>query len=187
MIRRAPMGYICRPLDYGIGSTEANNFIQCVDDQEPQIHELWCLVLDKIICEVHPTAQVEVTAGTVGEFETDYLAENGRRIQIIGQISVNDSVQFLGVPNQGGGSGLALICNLQAHVEATGWGSGNYSNQDWGGSIFDAHSMTDVAWGASVNPRLAYFPRSPVNPRVSQSRVHNKFLCRRHQERLWLH
>ena len=65
-------------------------------------------------------AQVEVTAGTVGEFVTDYLAENGCIIQIIGQLSVNDSVQFLSVPDQGRGSGLLFICNLMDRIEAIG-------------------------------------------------------------------
>ena len=39
----------------------------------------------------YPTARVEVPDGTVGEFVTDYLTENGRQTLIIGQLSVNDS------------------------------------------------------------------------------------------------
>ena len=79
--------------------------------------------------KVHPTVQVEVTAGTVGEFLTDYLYENGHIIHIITNISVNDSVRFLGLTNQGGESVLPFICNLQIHVEAAGWGIENFSNQ----------------------------------------------------------
>ena len=56
--------------------------------------------MDGIIHDVHPTAQVEVPARTVEEFVNDYLAENGRRIQIIEQISINNSIQFLGVTAQ---------------------------------------------------------------------------------------
>ena len=58
--------------------------------------------------KVHSTAQIEVADGTVGEFVTDYLDENVRRIQIIEQLSVNDSVQFWGVLNQGRGGWIAV-------------------------------------------------------------------------------
>ena len=82
----------------------------------------------------------------------DYLAENGRRIEIIGQLSVNDSVQFLGLSDQAWVTRMRYICNLQALVGATWWGSGKYSNQVWGGSMFDAYIITNVVWGASVDP-----------------------------------
>ena len=102
MIMHAPMGNICRPLDYGSGGTEAIVFIQCINGQEPQIHELWCLSLDGIRCEVRPTARAEVTARTVGEFVTYYLTENGHQIEMFGQIFVNDSVQFWDCPTKPG-------------------------------------------------------------------------------------
>ena len=86
------MGYIRWTLNPGSGSIKDTAFIQCVDVQESQIHELWCLGLDNITREVHPTAQLEVVTGTVGEFVTNYVSENGRRNQIIGKLSVNDSI-----------------------------------------------------------------------------------------------
>ena len=119
------------------------------------IHELWCLGLDGTIHKVHTTSHVEVTSGTVGEFVINQLAENGRRIKIIRQLSVNNSVQFLDLSDQSWGSGLPFIFNLLYHVEATGWGGGNYLNQKWGGRVNDANSITNVAWGASVDPRPA--------------------------------
>ena len=70
------MGSIRKPSNPGSGSTEDTAFIQCVDGKEPHIHELWCLSLDKITREVHPTAQVEDIYGTAGEFVTDYFAKN---------------------------------------------------------------------------------------------------------------
>ena len=82
----------------------------------------------------------------------DYLAENGRIILIIGQLSINDSVQFLGVPNHSGGSGLPFICILKDLIEATGWGSGHTYNHKWGGSRFGPYSVNNVALGASVDP-----------------------------------
>ena len=88
------------PSNTGSGSIEDTAFIQCVDGQETHIHHFWCLGLDNISREVHPVAPVEFIDGPVGEFVTDYLAKNGRIIQIIGQLSVNGSVKILGVPNQ---------------------------------------------------------------------------------------
>ena len=161
------MGFVHRHSNPGSGSTEYTAFIQCVDCQEPQIHELWCLVLGNITSEVHPTAQVEVIDGTIEEFVTDYLAKNGRKIQIIRKLSVNDSVQLLGVIAQSWGGLFPFIFNLKAPVEATGWVIGNYYNQYWGGRISDAHSITHIAWGASVDAIPANLSRIPVNPRAA--------------------
>ena len=55
---------ICETLNPGSGITEDTDFIQCVDGQDPQIHELWCLGLDYTSRKVHPTAQVEVITVT---------------------------------------------------------------------------------------------------------------------------
>ena len=52
------MGNIHRPLNHGVGGTKATAFIQYINGQEPQIYELWCLGLDGIRREVHPTARV---------------------------------------------------------------------------------------------------------------------------------
>ena len=114
---------IHRPSDFGIGGTEATAFIQYINGHETHIHELSCLGLDGLSQKVHPTAHVEVPAGTVGDFVTNYLDENGCQIKIIGQLSVNDSVQFLGLSDQAWGSGLLFVANLLAHVESTGWES----------------------------------------------------------------
>ena len=119
------MGTIHRPYDSGSRGTEVTAFIQCINGRDPQIDELWCLGLDGIICKVHPTAHAYVTDGTVRDFFTYYLAENECKIDIIGKISVNDRVQFLGFSEKAWGSGLPFICNLLALIEATGWGSGH--------------------------------------------------------------
>ena len=94
------MESIPRPSNTCSGSTEDTAFIQCVDGQETHIHELWCLGLDNLTCNVHSTARVDFTAGTVREFVTDYFAENRFRTQIIGQLSMNNSVHFWGVTAQ---------------------------------------------------------------------------------------
>ena len=128
---------------------------------------------------------VEVPAGTSEEFVTNCCDKNGCIIEIIGQLFVNDSVQFLGVPDQASASGLPLICNLLDHVEATGLQSGNSSNQDWGCRSNDDCIMSNFSWGASVNPCPDYLPLSPVIPRAARRRVCDDFLHYRHQERLW--
>ena len=113
-------GSIRRPSDIGSGITEDTAFVQCIDGREPQIHEVWSLCLDRIVRKVHPTAQEEVPIGTIGEFVTDCLAEIRGKIQIIGKLSINSSVQFLGVLAQVWGHGLLFIRNLQDPAEATG-------------------------------------------------------------------
>ena len=92
---------------------------------------MWCLGSDGITHEIHPTAQVEVDAGTVVQFIINYLAENKHRISIIGKFSINGSVQLLGVPNFVRNSGLLFIENLQATTVPSGWGYANTSNQNW--------------------------------------------------------
>ena len=105
-----------------------------------------------IIHKVHPTARFNVISGTVGELVIDYLAKNGRKIQIIGKLSINDSVQLLVVPAQALGHGFPFLRNLQAPSEKILWGSGNTSNQNWGGIMLDNTSIKNFAWGASVDP-----------------------------------
>ena len=179
------MGSIRHPSNPGSGSTEDTDLIQCVDGWDPHIHKVWGLVLYGIIRKVHPTAQLEVTSGTVGEFVTNYLSKNGHIIQIIRQLYVNDSIQFLGVPDQGEVSGLSFIFNIQARAKAIGWVSGNYYNQEWGESTFDTNIIMNVAWGSSVAPRPTYLPRIPINPRAAKYHVCNNFLSCSRQESLW--
>ena len=120
------------------------------------------------IChKVHPKAHVEVPAGTIREFVTDYLYENGHEILIIGKASVNDSVHFLRLSDQAWVSGFPFIANLLAHVEFTGWGSSNNSNENWGEQFNYANSITNAAWGASVNACTAYLLQIPVNPHAA--------------------
>ena len=71
MIQYAPMGSICTPSNTGRGSTEETDFIQWVHGWEPHIHELFCISLDNIAREVHPTSQVDFIDGTVREFLTN--------------------------------------------------------------------------------------------------------------------
>ena len=99
MIWRRSIRSISRPSDSGSRGTKDVEFIRCGDGQEPQIHKMWCLGSDNITRKIHPTAQVEVGAGTVGRFTTNYLAKNGRIIPIIRKLSINGCVQILVISN----------------------------------------------------------------------------------------
>ena len=120
MIQHRPMVHISRPSDSGSEGAKDTEFIRCIDVWEPQIHNLWCLRLGNITRKVHPTARVEVGAGTVGEFTTNYLSENGRRILIIRQTSINRSVQLLGIPEFSGEVDFSLFktCKLLLILKA---------------------------------------------------------------------
>ena len=153
---------ISRPSDYGSRITETTAFIQCLNGQELQINKLWCHDLDGIWREVHPTAHAEILAGTVREFVNDYLAENGRQIMIIGELSINRSVHFLGFSDQAWVIGLPYIVNLWAQVEAIGWGSSNYPNKIWGGRINNANRIINAACVLPSTPVLLMSTRRPT-------------------------
>ena len=99
MTWHATVGSIRWPSEYGIGGTKGPEFIQYVDILEPQIHEVWDFSFNAITLEVHLTEQVDFGTGVVGGFTSDYLTESGRRFLILGQISINVSVEYLGIPN----------------------------------------------------------------------------------------
>ena len=120
----------------------------------------------------------------MGEFTNNYLAENGRKITIAGELFINNSVQFLGLPDFVRGSRLLFHPNLQATADPTVWGKCGTSNQNWGGIRFGPFSQTSVAWGASVDPRLAYLTQSLIKPHAAARRIRGIFLCRRFRERL---
>ena len=56
-----------------------------MDGREPQIHEVWTFGEDGVTREVHPTARVDVGAGFVREFSTNYLTESCRRFPMFGR------------------------------------------------------------------------------------------------------
>ena len=86
MTRHAPVpvGSIRQPFDYGIGGAEGPKIILYADGRDPQIQEVWAFVLVGITHKVHPTPQVDVVAGVVGDFSSNYCTSSGRRIPILG-------------------------------------------------------------------------------------------------------
>ena len=124
------------------------------------MHKIWCIGSDEINREVHPTAQVDIGAGTVGQFSSHYLAENGRIIPILGQISINGSVIFLGIPNLHRTSEPMFTENLLASHDTTGWGDGGTSIQNWPVLPGGTYSNVSVPWCGAVPACPACMPRS---------------------------
>ena len=136
MIRCNTMVDIHRPSDSGSRDPDTGAFIQCVDGRDPMIHKLWCHRTDRLCCEVHPTAHIETPAGTTEFFFTEYLSANRRINRIIGEISINNSIQFIRLLEIWG-SGLSCISNYRASEATRGWcstGSTNYTGI-WGKSF----------------------------------------------------
>ena len=48
-----------------------------MDVREPQVREVWTFGEDGVTPKVHPTARVDVGAGFVVKFATNYLTEDG--------------------------------------------------------------------------------------------------------------
>ena len=88
-------------------------------------------------------------------------------------------------PTKPGEVGCRFFCNPLDQVEETGWGSGNYSNKYWGGGFNNSNSITNVSWGAYVDPCPDYLPWSSVNTHATQRSIQDEFLGCRRQERLW--
>ena len=143
------------------------------------MHKIWCLGSDGVNCEFRPKAQIYVGAETVGQFVTQYFAENGRRIPIIGQISINGSVKILGIPDDDWVCGLPFIENVLDLTVPHGWGDNDTSNQNWPIIPGGAYSNVAVVWSDSVPAQPAYMPRSPENTSAAESRVRDDSLrCR---------
>ena len=99
MTPHAQVGSICWPSEYVRGCTNIPEFIQCVIGRLSQMHEVWDFGFDRITCEVHIKAQVDVSDGVVGYLFPNYLTESGRRVPILSQIPINGSVKYLGTPD----------------------------------------------------------------------------------------
>ena len=165
------MGNIHMPSNSGRGGPETGTFIKCVNGIEPQIPKLWCWDIDRICREVHRTARVDILSRNVGWFVTDYLSENGRHGQTIGELFINGNVQFIGL-SQIWGSGVLYIFNIRAHVETKGWCSSVVTSSNdnpgyvtdigsWGGRYAHSTVSWNGNWYLSVNASSADLPQSP--------------------------
>ena len=66
--------------------------------KEPQIHELLFFAKDILTRKVHPFAWIDVGDFSEYCFRTASATEIGRRMFMYGRISINGSVEQLGVP-----------------------------------------------------------------------------------------
>ena len=114
MARQEPVGSICRPSYYGSGYEDGPEFIQFVEGRDPQIHEVWTFGEDGVTREFHKTAQVDVGAVFAREFATDYLTKSWHRVPMFGRISINGSVEWLGVTDFQRTYGPSSTSNLLA-------------------------------------------------------------------------
>ena len=73
-------------------------FTHCVDGLEPEIHELWNFAEDGTR-KVHPFARIKISDNFSGEtFHTDFVSTKELRVPLLGQRSVNGSVEWIDVP-----------------------------------------------------------------------------------------
>ena len=145
------------------------------------MHGIWCFGYDGITCEVHPTVQVDVGSGVVGQLFSNQFSENGRIIPISGKFSINGSVELSDIPDFQRTSGPMYTENLLSPHDTTGWGDGDNSNQNWGVQPGGPYSNAAMAWGTTVPECPDYMPRSPYNARAATCRVRDDWLCGRHR------
>ena len=185
-------GCIWRPSDSGIVASDTGSFIQWVDSREPMIHKMVWHGIDRICCEFHPTSRIEIPAGTVGEFFTEYLSENGQRNWIFGVLSINGSVQLIRISDIWG-SGLSYVSNTRAPEVTSGLGINGSANStgSWSASYINhinpGSSIINggwdggptnfiIKWGHSVNASIDDSPLSPIYLLVVWRHVHDDFL-----------
>ena len=51
-----------------------------MDGHKPQVHKVWIFCEVGVSPDVRPTVRVDVGAGFVGKFATNYLTEDGHKI-----------------------------------------------------------------------------------------------------------
>ena len=131
------------------------------------MHEVWCFGSNGTTREFHPTAQVDVGAGVVGHFSSDYLTSNGRIIPIIGQVSINGSVEYLGIPDFQRTGGPMWVDNLLDTFYNRGYSG--IPNQNW---PLSQPRNVSVPWRGAVPAFPDYMPPwSPENVRSPARRV----------------
>ena len=135
------------------------------------------------MCEVHLTAQVDVSAGVMGEFLSNYLTESGRMIPILGRISINGSVEWLCVPNFHITGGPFWSVNLL--YTCFSWGdSVTTTNQNWVIQPGGPNGSVAAAWSRPVPVCLAYVRRRLEKMCAPTSRVRDNHLRSRRLSRM---
>ena len=142
-----------------------------MEGQDPQSHEVWAFSDDGVTRESHPAVQVEVGAEFMGEFSSNYLIKNKRRIPIIGRILINGSVEWLGVPDFHRTGGTFWDHNLLDLCSSWGY-SDTTTNQNWGSQPGGPYGSDSVLWSCPVRVMPAYVRRSTENTRATARHIH---------------
>ena len=187
MARREPVGYIRQPYNSSSGDEYRPEFIQCVDGREPQIHEVWNFGEDGATREVHSKSQVDVRAGFVGKFATDYLTPSWRRIPMFGLNSINGIFQWLGVTDLPRTDGPPMTDDLLA--PGPSWGDGGTTTNTNGGSEPGGpYVRVAIPWSRLVRVIPAYICSIPENTRSATYRVRGDLLrynCTTHMQSIY--
>ena len=153
-----------RRANSGSGDKDGIGFIRCVDGQQPQIDEVWTFGEDSVTSEVHLTARVDVGSGFVGEFATDYLTPNWRRVPMFGRNSINESVEWIGVPDFLSKYGPSSTLNLLDPYDS--WGDrGSSTNPNWGSSSGGHSDVVSILWNRPARVLSVYHRRIFENTR----------------------
>ena len=133
--------------------------------------------------EVHPTARIDVGAGFVGEFATNYLTPSWRMIPMLGVNSINGSVQWLEVPAPLRTNKPPWTDNILA--PSTAWGTGGTAKKiNWGSQPGGTYGSVAITWSGTVRAIPASGRRSPENMRSTARRVRDNLLRENCMERM---
>ena len=172
MTRRAPVGSIRRPSNSGSRGAEEPEFIRSVDVRDPEMHEVWDLGSNGITREVHPTVQVNVGAGLIGQFSSNYLIENGSRIPIIVQIYINGSVDYLSITDFHR-TGGPFWDNYLLDTCYSWEDGGTTTNENWRAQPGVPYGSVAFVWRGAIPTYPACIPRSPENLRAAARCVYD--------------
>ena len=133
--------------------------------------ELCCHGIDRICCELHLTSHIDIPDETIREFINECMSENELWNRIIGEIYINSSAQFIGLPEFLGRVFL-FIDNPRDPDATTGWVSIGSMN-------------INENWVPSVHTSPNNSPRSPVWYHPVKSCDHDDFFHHWKLECLW--
>ena len=135
------------------------------------------------MCEFNLTARVYVSTVVVGQLSYDCFTESGCRIPILGIISINGSVEWLGIPDFHITSGPFWTANILA--PSYSWGDGGTkTNKNWGIKPGVPYGSVAFPWSRRVPVCLDYVPRSPGNMCTAARRVRDYHLQSRRLSRM---
>ena len=170
-----PVGATCWSSDSGCGFAHRSKSIHCVDGHKPEVNEVWNLGEDSVTPKVHCIAKVDINAGFVCKFSTNYLTENGFKTSIFFKNSINGIFEFLGVPDPLRTNGPYWIDNILVPIKSWGVG-GTLKNLNWGSRPGVRCDSVSVPWRGAVPSHPAYLPRIPENMCTTARRVRDNIL-----------